>query len=783
MGQKSSAFTLSFLAGIVVLGLSLFGFSGLLTRPGMPKEALARDAGLEPAGVLAAVVRAEGYDIRNRDLDLKFIAARHRIGQPIEFVLVKDGRETALVEPLVPYYKKAGVPFVFLVTGLLGFLIGFAVLYLRAPDARARLVFWLCLAFSSSVMISGEWYGVQGRPLHLIPGVLFFFAYTLTPVILLRFALSFTARGRLPGGPALWAAALLLGAFYSGANAAGILVPSIATFRLIRFFWIFRLFFAVLCIAAAVVLFRAFRMAPSRAKRDQIRWVLYGMLVGLGPFTLLYTLPQIARFRPVLNEEAASAFFALLPLALGFAILRHKLLDINVIINRSVVYSVLTMVTVGVYLASIEGLKALFATGTGRGGRWIPLGAVFVAAMVFAPARSRIQVLIDKAFFRRAYDERRAIRRFTEGAEKAGTSEEALAVLAAALDEALPVERIGAYVPAPGSAGTGFRSGLDYDAVASLLLSGEGLPEAEVKRLGFETALSLPLGEGQPAGWIFLGPKRSGLRFTDEDRELLQTLAAEMAGSIRRIRLQEEVVYERATREKLEELGRMKTEFISSVSHELRTPMSSLQAISELLNSGKADETVRRKHLIGLMAGECGRLSRYLHNVLDFGRIEQNGMSYDLRPADLGPVVSGVVEVVRSASTEDDLDLECRVPPAPVMVEADPDAVRQALLNLIDNAIKYSRGRKHISVRLRAAEDGGAEIAVGDRGLGIPPEERERIFEAFYRSPEAVAHDPAGVGLGLMVVKHIMDAHGGAIGIASTVGRGSTFTLKFPARR
>jgi two-component system phosphate regulon sensor histidine kinase PhoR len=345
------------------------------------------------------------------------------------------------------------------------------------------------------------------------------------------------------------------------------------------------------------------------------------------------------------------------------------------------------------------------------------------------------------------------------------------------------VEKIGAYIPAPGSAGTGFRSGLDYDAMASLLLSGEGLPDIEVKRLGFETALSLPLGEGRPAGWVFLGPKRSGLKFTDEDRELLQTLAAEMSGSIRRIRLQEEIVYERATREKLEELGRIKTEFISSVSHELRTPMSSLQAISELLNSGKADETVRRKHLIGLMAGECGRLSRYLHNVLDFGRIEQNGMSYDLRPADLGPVVSGVVEVVRSASTEDDLDLECRVPPAPVMVEADPDAVRQALLNLIDNAIKYSWGRKHISVRLRAAEDGGAEIAVSDRGLGIPPEERERIFEAFYRSPEAVAHDPAGVGLGLMIVKHIMDAHGGSIGIAGTVGRGSTFTLKFPARR
>lgn len=785
MGQRSPAFFLSLLAGIVVLGVSVFGFVGLLARPEIPWDALARDAGLDLDRVRGAVVRAEGFEIKDRHLDFEFVAARHRIGTPVEFVILKDGREEALVEPLVAFYEKSGMPFIFLVTGVLGLLVGLVVFWLRAEDRRARLFFWLCLAFSSAVMISGEWYGVQGRPLNLVPGVLFLLTYTLTPVMLLRFALTLTARDRMPAGPLLWLAALLFGLFFSVVAAAGILTPSIEIYRLKTYFKIFRVFFGVLCLATIVVLFRAFRTAPSREKKDQIRWVLAGILVGLGPFTLLYTGPLAAGLRPVLNEETATAPFVVLPLALAFAILKHKLLDINVIINRSVVYSLLTMVTVGVYMASIEGLRALFANGQGRGGRWIPLGAAFIAAMAFAPARSRIQVLIDKAFFRRAYDERRAILRFTAEAEKALMPDDVLALFAATLDEALPVEKVGAYVPppAPGSAGTGFRSGLDYDAVASLLGSGEALPPAELRRLGFETAVPLPLGEGHPDGWVFVGPKRSGLKLTEEDRELLETLAAEMAGSFRRFRLQEEVVYERALREKLEELGRMKTEFISSVSHELRTPMSSLQAISELLNSGKADETVLRRHLIGLMAGECGRLSRYLHNVLDFGRIEQNAMRYDIRPTDLVPLVSGVVEVVRSASTEDDLDLDVRMPRTPVTVEADPDAVRQALLNLVDNAIKYSRGRKHVGVRLRATDDGGAEISVSDRGLGIAPEERERIFEAFYRSPEAVAHDPKGVGLGLRIVKHIMDAHGGAVGIDGAVGRGTTFTLKFPARR
>ena len=788
MARQKTGFYLSLAAGILVLGLSVLGFAGLLRRPAIPLEALERATGIPHDRLPRAIVRADGFDLRDRELDLSFIAARHRIGDPVDFVVAMDGRELTATEPLVSFYAKGGTPVVILLTGIFGFLIGFGVFILRAGDRRARLFFWLCLAFSSAVMISGEWYGVQGRALYLAPGVLFFFAYTLTPVFLLRFFLTFTDRERLPGAALLWGASLLFGAFFSAVFVAALLIPSIALFRLKASFVVFRIFFAAVCLAAIVVLFRAFWTASTREKRDQIRWVLYGMAVGLGPFIFLYTLPRVFGSGSPLSEETASAFFVFLPLAMAFAILKYKLLDINVIINRSLVYSILTMVTVGVYILSIEGLKALFSAPSGAGQKWIPAGAAFIAAMAFAPARSRIQVLIDKAFFRRAYDYRRAVLGFTTGAEKAHAAPDVLALFSATLDEALPVDKVGAFVPAPGAGapGVALHSGLDYDAVASLLAAPAGsdhpLPPAELRRLAFETALPLPLGDGNPSGWVFIGPKRSGLKLTDEDGELLRTLTVEMAAALHRIRLQEEVVYERASREKLEEIGRLKTEFISSVSHELRTPMSSLQAISELLNSGKADETSLRKHLIGLMAGECSRLGRYLHNVLDFGRIEQDVKSYEIRETDLRPVVAGVVELVRSAAVDEDLDLEARTPERSVVVEADPDAVRQALLNLVDNAIKYSSGRKHIAVRLTACGD-GAEISVSDRGIGIAPEDRDRVFEAFYRSDAAVRHDPKGVGLGLKIVKHIMDAHGGTVAISVAPGRGTTITLKFPGRR
>jgi signal transduction histidine kinase len=789
VGRRKTSFILSLFAAAVIVGLSVFGFTGLVTRPAIPWQALERATGVPVDLLPRAVIRADGFEIRDRDSDYKFIAARHGVGDPVEFVVASgDGREVTVREPLVSFYAQRGYPIVYLLTGAFGFVIGFGVFILRSEDRRARLFFWLCMAFSSAVMICGEWYGVQGRPVRLIPGVLFFFAYTLTPVFLLKFVRTFSARERPRGEPFLWAAALLFAAFFSAVVVAALLVPSVEIFRLKLYFGVFRLFFAVVCIASAVILFRAFRCAPSREQRDQIRWVLYGLVAGLGPFMFLYSLPRTFWPSSPLSEEAASGFFVILPLALAFAILKYRLLNIGVIINRSVVYSLLTTVTVGVYLLSIEGLKTLFAARPGAGPGWIPVGSAFIAAMVFAPARSRIQVLVDRAFFRHSYDYRRALLGFTTAAGEAHSAPDLLTLFSRTLDEALPVEKIGAFVPAraDGKPGSALRVGLDEEAFAAALAAPAGREEPlkieELRRTGFETVLPLLLGEAGPCGWIFIGPKRSGLDFTDEDRELLRALAAELAAALSRVRLREEVIYERASREKLEEIGRLKTEFISSVSHELRTPMTSLQSISELLKSGKVADASRRDQLLELMAGECGRLGRYLHNVLDFGRIEQDAKRYDIRETDLGPVVAGVVEVVRSAAAGDDLELEVRRPDGPVPVEADPDAVRQALLNLVDNAVKYSAGRKRVAVRLAATAD-GAEIGVSDSGIGIAPEDRQRIFEAFYRSPEAVRHDPKGVGLGLKIVKHIMEAHGGSIAVEGGPGRGTTVTLKFPRRR
>ncbi len=793
MRGRRASFFLRLTAGGVILGLSLFGFANLLGRPDFPREALACATGIPRASLSGALLRADGVEIRDLNDDLSFVAARHGIGEEIEFVFRYGGAETTVRERLVAHYAGETLPIVFLLTGLAGFLIGFGVLLLRPDDPRVRILFWLSVVFSAAVMINGDWYGVQGQASHLVPGALFFFAYAMTPAALLRFARTFAppGRGMASNLAGLRAVSLLIGAFFGGALAISILRPSVEAFRLMRYVPLFRLYFFILAAAAVVHLFRAYRAAPSRDERSRIKWVFAGLVVGLGPFLLLYQLPRGLGIAPFLGEEAASAFFVFLPLAMAVAILKYRLLDIDLLISRSVAYSLLTMMTVAVYLLSVEGLKRLSAVLTGPvgpGEGLIPLLAAVVAAALFAPARRRIQALVDKALFRRSYNTRRAALGFVAAAQKAYRADELPGLLDTALNEALPVERSAGLLFDPSSTPPGIlvRHNLEEDAVSRLIAlrpdSGPLRADGGLPLSGFEVALPLPVEEGSPAGWILVGRKKSGLEFTEEDLEFLRTLAVETAAALRRIRLHEEVVYERASREKAEELNRLKTEFISSVSHELRTPLTSLQGLSELLRSGQVRDESRRERLLELMAGECGRLSRFLHNVLDFGRIEQGAKSYERRPADLRPLVAEVVELARPAAAEEGVELAVDLPAAPAAAVVDPDAVRQALLNLLDNAVKYGAEGKRVVVRL-AADGPDVALAVGDRGPGVPSEDRERIFEAFFRSPVAARRRPQGVGLGLKIVKHIMDGHGGTVDLRSEPGEGTTFILRFPKGR
>ena len=225
-------------------------------------------------------------------------------------------------------------------------------------------------------------------------------------------------------------------------------------------------------------------------------------------------------------------------------------------------------------------------------------------------------------------------------------------------------------------------------------------------------------------------------------------------------------------------LGRLRSDFISSVSHELKTPLTLIRLYGETLLHGKRFQQKERKSFYQIITRESERLSHLIEKVLDFSRIDRGQKQYHLQEADIYPVIASTVNVYRQYLKRQGFSVETSLASHLPSVQFDPDAVSEAILNLMDNAAKYTGESKFVGVRLRS-EDTKVIFEVEDHGIGIPASERLKIFQQFYRARSNTGK--GGYGLGLFLVKHIMDAHSGKIELDSEQGRGSRFRLIFPA--
>ncbi|MDD5556913.1 MAG: HAMP domain-containing sensor histidine kinase [bacterium] len=365
----------------------------------------------------------------------------------------------------------------------------------------------------------------------------------------------------------------------------------------------------------------------------------------------------------------------------------------------------------------------------------------------------------------------------------------------------------------PGDGGTILACGLtalggaDAPVLLAVLLDGEALREEMLEALrasfdpGWDVSLTVtdgggeivlaegdgprsrfearrPLGPALPLWTLSLAYRSDGPLLLGEVKER-RTWLTYMALLASIVLLGLSVSYRSIRKD--HEIARLKSDFVSRVSHELRTPLATIRAVGEMLELGAVSSREREKEYFSFITSESERLSRLIENVLDFSRIGAGKRTYQIRPVPLARTVAATVSAFRQYVTAEGFEINFRAAGDIGEVPADEDAVSQALINLMDNAVKFSRDDKTIWVEL--GRDGGEiTLAVRDRGIGIDRKDLERIFSMFYRHDGAEGTARKGAGIGLSIVKSVAEAHGGRVEVRSVPGEGSTFTIVLPAR-
>jgi signal transduction histidine kinase len=291
-----------------------------------------------------------------------------------------------------------------------------------------------------------------------------------------------------------------------------------------------------------------------------------------------------------------------------------------------------------------------------------------------------------------------------------------------------------------------------------------------------EQVLTVAFGEALPT-WRLALYEPAGLSPRDAVRRQAWLLMATFALLLGVIALGLFATYRLVRRES--EMARLKSDFVANVSHDLKTPLALIRMFGETLEMNRAPDEATRREYYGVITRESERLSRLIDNVLDFSRIEGGRRRYELTPGPVEPVILEVLEAFRYPLSQLGFKVSVEVEPDLPEVRLDADALAQALANLIDNAIKYSDARRRLVVSARHVGD-EIRLEVADEGIGIALHEQARVFDKFYRVGRSDTQGRRGSGVGLALVKHIAEAHGGRVSVESRLGEGSRFIIALP---
>ena len=467
----------------------------------------------------------------------------------------------------------------------------------------------------------------------------------------------------------------------------------------------------------------------------------------------MWVIPRAIIGSPVVNEGLILILSAAAPITFAIAIVRYQVMDIDILLNRSTVYALVLGGLLGVY-ALVVALIAGIAGDITIASINVPNAfAAIVVALLFQPARNRIQQLIDMYFFRIKYNYREIQRRFTEQIKHCLDDAEVAELVVKVTDEFIHVDRIGFFVYQDTGNTLQLVAHRDFErlskrvvhfdkaklntdlelplALSNALEQGilyEVAPESIFERWQIAMLFPIVSAEMEVLGFLALSHKKSGFQFHTEDIDLLRTMTVQAGLAIVQNNLRQKILLHHAEAERLRELNNLKSYFVSSVSHELKTPLTSIRMFAELLQTNPDLPSAKMQEYLRIIEGESDRLARHINSVLNFASIERGKKEYIMTTVDVNEIIQSVVHTMQYQFAMHKTEVQVSTPAEACRIWADADAIAEALINLISNAIKYSpEERRYVGIVVDH-QPAYVSIRVDDKGFGIASENIPNIF-------------------------------------------------------
>lgn len=576
--------------------------------------------------------------------------------------------------------------------------------------------------------------------------------------------------------------------------------------------YVFLIYFALVFISALVVLIRNL-LTSSGIVKAQLKYVIFGFvgaaMVGI-VLNLFFPLALGNARLTIMGPPISGSLFVFV---MAYTIVRHRLMDIRMVVARSVAYTILVLTMAAFYALSVLGLERLFFPQAAdqldlAQGAFRTVLAV-IMAFSFQPLRRWITKATDRVFFKNQYEPEAFLDKL---AHTIGSTIVLIELMYKTLDlltNELKVTR-GIFVALTengsifNSQASGYRSmpKLDADDIIRFAKDGvavyDELPEnSRYKHMlrKYDAAVAIPLKtENTTEGVLLLGEKQSGDMFSQTDLRVFEILAPELAVAITNaksfekidrfnVTLRQEIKKATAELEKkneqLRELDKAKDEFISMASHQLRTPLTAIKGYLSMLLEGDAGEIkVSQYDFVNEAFQGANRMVGLINDLLNVSRMETGRFFLEPVEVDLDTVVQEEIKQLSNHAKEKKLYLKYEKKGKVPKVWADETKIRQVIMNFIDNAVYYTT-TGGVTVTLEA-DKGHVIFKVTDTGIGVPKEQQKNLFTKFYRADNARHVRPDGTGLGIYLAKRVLDDHGGDLIFHSAEGKGSTFGFKFP---